>query len=131
MLTFDISITGTEAFLARLTRLEQLTGLEDVLNDEADLLVADEQIYPPELPGQRYIRTGHLRDMTYHNPARRTGGGVEVQVVSGAEYAEQVVGENQAPAFAGRWRKFKKVAEDRMPRIRASVQAAVYRLWGR
>lgn len=130
MLNFSITIDAA-SILTKLTRLEQLDGLEATLNDEADLLVADEQQYPPELPNQRYARTGHLKNMTYHNPAQRGGNAVTVEMFSDAEYAGAVVGENQASAFAGRWRKFKKVAQDRRPAITAAVRAAVIRLWGR
>lgn len=127
----SITFSGADRILTKLTRLAALDGLEDVLETEADLLVADEQIYPPEVPGQTYVRTMHLRDMTYHNPAQRSSSTIEVEVVSDAHYAEPVVGERQKPAFAGRWRKFRKVAEDRAPRIRAAMQAAVLALWRR
>lgn len=130
MLSFSITIDAGP-ILAKLTRLEQLDGVEAALDSEADLLVTDEQQYPPELPNQRHVRTDHLRDMTYHNPAQRSGNTFEVEVRSDAEYAGAVVGENQKPAFVGRWRKFKKVAQDRKPRITAAVRAAVLRLWGR
>jgi hypothetical protein len=130
MLTFSITIDAG-AILAKLARFEQLDGVEAALNDEADLLVTDEQTYPAEVPGSRYVRTQHLRDMTYHNPAQRSGNTFEVEVRSDAEYAGDVVGEDQKPAFAGRWRKFKKVAQDRKPRIAAAVRAAVLRSWGK
>lgn len=130
MISYSISVDATSV-LSKLAALSRLDGVEDVLNDEADLLVVDEQQYPPERPGQRYQRTEHLKDMTYHNPAKRSGTHFEVEVVSEAEYSPYVVGEQQAPVHAGRWRKFKKVATDRMPHIRAAVQAAVIRSWGR
>lgn len=130
MLTFSITINAA-SILDKLTRFEQLDGVEDVLNDEADLLVTDEQTYPPEVAGSRYTRTEHLKDMTYHNPAQRSGNTFTVETFSDAEYAGHVVGENQAPMHAGRWRKFKKVAQDRKPGIRAAVRAAVLKSWGK
>lgn len=130
MLSFSITIDAN-AILGKLTRLEQFEGIEAVLNDEADLLVTDEQTYPAEVAGSRYVRTQHLKDMTYHNPAARSGNVFTVEVFSDAHYAGAVVGENQAPVHAGRWRKFKKVAQDRKPGIAAAVRAAVLRSWGR
>jgi hypothetical protein len=130
MIGFSVTVDAGSV-LAKLAALESLAGVEDALNDEADLLVADEQQYPAEVPGQRYVRTDHLKDMTYHHPAQRSGNTIFVDVASDAEYAGAVVGEDQAPAFAGRWRKFKKVATDRKPRIAAALQAAIIRSWGR
>lgn len=130
MIGFSITVDAGSV-LAKLARLEQLDGLEDALNDEADLLVADEQQYPPERPGQRYVRTDHLKDMTYHTKAQRSGNTISVDAVSEAHYAAHVVGEDQSPVHAGRWRKFKKVATDRKPRIAAALQAAIIRSWGK
>lgn len=128
MISFSITIDAASV-LRKLTALERLDGVGAALNDEADLLVTDEQQYPPELPNQQYVRTNHLRDMTYHNPAQRSGNSFEVDAISEAEYAGAVVGEQQGKAFAGRWRKFKKVAEARRPGIGAAVRAAVLKAW--
>lgn len=128
-MTFSISV-DVNAILAKLIRLEQLDGVADALDSEADLLVTDEQTYPPELPNQRYVRTYHLRAMTKRSAVQRSGSVVSVAITSEAEYAGAVVGENQKPAFVGRWRRFKKVAQDRVPGIRAAVHAAVIRSWG-
>jgi hypothetical protein len=130
VITYSIAIDAT-SILGKLTRLEQLDGVEAALNDEADLHVTDAQTYPPEVAGSRYVRTQHLKDMTYHNPAQRSGQTFSVEVFSDAHYAGAVVGENQTKPFAGRWRKFKKVAQDRKPGIAAAVRAAVIRSWGR
>lgn len=130
MLTFSVTIDAA-SILAKLTRFEQLDGVEAVLNDEADLLVTDEQTYPAEVAGSRYRRTEHLKDMTYHNPSQRSGSTFTVEVFSDAAYAGAVVGDDQAPVHAGRWRKFKKVAQDRKPGISAAVRAAVLRSWGK
>jgi len=130
MLNVSVTINAT-SILAKLTRLEQLDGVEAALNDEADLLVADEQQYPPELPNQQYVRTFNLRNQTRRQPAKRSGTAFEVTIESGADYASEVVGARQRAAFVGRWRLFKVVALAHLPRIRAAVQAAVLRSWGR
>jgi hypothetical protein len=130
MISFSITIDATSV-LSKLTRLEQFDGVEGALNDEADLIVDDERQYPPELPNQRYVRTFNLRDQTRARAARRSGSGYEVEVESGADYASEVVGAKQRSAFVGRWRLFKVVAQAHVPALRARVQAAVIKSWGR
>jgi hypothetical protein len=130
MISYSITVNAASV-LAKLARLELLDGVEDALNTEADLIVADEQQYPPELPNQRYVRTFNLRDKTRKLPARRGSGGFDVTIESGADYASEVVGAKQRQAFVGRWRLFKTVALEHLPALRARVQSAVVRSWGK
>lgn len=129
MFGFDITITGDAAVLAKLAALARLDGVEAILNDEADTIIALGQDYPPERPGQKYVRTFDIRDSYRKEPVKRSGQAIEITIVNESEHAEPVIGRDQAPIHQGRWKKLKTIGEERLSVIRTAVQAAVVKSW--
>lgn len=114
---------------ARIGRLASLGGLEGELEAEADAILPALKAYPPERAGQKYTRSYRFRDSWNKGQARRTGGGVELDLTNPTPYGPLLVGDNQARMHVDRWWKLRKVAEDRQGELRGRVQRWAIRTW--
>ena len=128
MLTFG-PWQGIDTVRARLEALAELRGLDTELESEGDLIVQEAQVYPPEKPNQRYIRTFLLRDSWRRKAATRSRGRVTVDVENPVFYSQDVMGENQDLEFRGRWKRLRTIGEGRIGPIRARAQAWALRTW--
>lgn len=120
---------GIDDAIARITRLASLAGLESELEAAADEILPDLKTYPPERPGQKYVRTFELRDTWRKSEAQRVVSAVSVNITNPTEYGPFVQGDDQAEVHRGRWSTVKKIADDRRGAVRARVQAWVLRTW--
>lgn len=96
MLSFDVS--GTPENLRRLETLEHTIDTTPPLSDINDAVLPILRQYPPELPNQRYVRTG-----TLGRGWRGSAAGQVVTLENPVAYAGAVYGPNQRAIFAGRW----------------------------
>lgn len=116
---FDKVVTNPFASIISSTLIRELA---EVQKRWADKLVVKFQKYPPERPGQLYIRTFTLQAAWNIEGPQFTGGDMVTTVFNDAEdkrgrdYAQYVVGndigdmQNQA-YHAGRWSLFRKEVE--------------------
>jgi len=113
----------------RMRRLKQLEGINTELEAAADdIVIPNAQIYPPERANQTYIRTFYLRESWGRSSAQRTGHGWRVVVRNTADYASDVVGEDQGYYFVNRWRTINRIRDENLPAVRARLAGAVRRL---
>ena len=117
MLSFDVS--GAGETLAHLATIERVIDTTPPLSELGDAALPILRQYPPERPGQKYVRTGRLG----RGWAARAGGSV-VQLENPVEYAGAVYGPDQRAAFAGRWPQVAELAQRATPAV-----VAVYREW--
>lgn len=96
MLSFDVS--GAPDTLRRLETLERTIDTTPPLSDLNDAVLPILRQYPPELPNQRYVRTG-----TLGRGWRGSAAGQVVTLENSVAYAGAVYGPNQRAIFAGRW----------------------------
>lgn len=120
---------GMEEVQRRLSALAGMRGLDTELEAAADDILPTVRAYPPELPNQRYRRTFTLRDAWRRNAARRTGRSVVVDLGNPIEYGPDVMGDNQEPAFRGRWKPLRQIGQEQRGAVRARVQAWALRTW--
>lgn len=128
MLSFG-SWQGMDAVQTRLDALRQFQGFDSEFEAEGDEIVREAQIYPPEKPNQRYVRTFDLQGAWRRGDAARRGRTIEMVVANAMEYASDVMGDNQDQEFRGRWRKLRTIAEDRRGAIRSRAQAWALKVW--
>lgn len=124
--------SSIDAVRRRLLRLRALEGLESELASAVDDdALPDIRTYPPELPGQRYVRTYRLRESWKRGAVQRLGRALRVVVRSEIGYARWVVGDRtQAPIHQGRWRTQSELRASIEPRIRARLARALKRMAG-
>lgn len=120
---------GIEEAQRRIMRLASLSGLESELETGADTIVEEAQIYPPERPGQRYVRKERLKRAWRRGDARRDGGSLVVNVTNDTPYGLFVQGDEQAEIHRGRWKKLRTIGEEKRSAIRARAQAWAIRTW--
>jgi hypothetical protein len=96
----------------RILRTEGLVVLEETVDFAADLIIDLAKLYPPEPPGTRYGRTGHLRDS--FEKETYTGILEAVAIVRNtATYASHVIGkgtQTKVSKDAG-WNTLEDIAE--------------------
>lgn len=117
MITIDI--TGDRATTTRITTIETAIDSTPPLDTISDAAMPILREYPPERPGQRYVRTGRLG-----RGWRAQAAGSVITLDNPVDYAGAVYGPNQRAAFAGRWPQKAQQVAAIQPRV---VEA--YRAW--
>lgn len=117
MLSFDVS--GAPETLRRLETIERTIDTTPPLSELNDAVLPILRLYPPELPGQRYQRTGRLGQGW-----RGSAAGQVVTLENPVDYAGAVYGPNQRPIFAGRWPRLSELRTRVLP-----VALSIYREW--
>lgn len=120
---------GIEDAMRRIGKLAAMDGLDAELEAAGDTIVSAAQVYPPERPGQRYVRTYQLRGGWKRTAARRSSRTIEVDVDNPVEYGPFVQGEDQAPIHQNRWKRLRAIGDDKRGEIRARVGAWALRTW--
>lgn len=113
-----VEVEGLDRLLRILGNLETVRRRMDEPTRAANaLLLKRAQHYPPELPGQRYVRTFRLRNSWQQRVVMQ--GDVLGTVESvGVKYAPYVQShEDQAQIHRGRWDTEKLIAEQEQPNI--------------
>lgn len=132
MIDLTYTITGVDAVLRDLAgiRLDAIKGdVTDILDD----IALDAAHYPPELPGQRYIRTGDLgRGWTDSVPLMQGDATSLLAVLTNSvSYGPEVMGaEDQRAIFVGRWRTTEQIMAAWEVRTAQRIEAAMERLIG-
>jgi hypothetical protein len=130
MITIRTSVKNVDAVVQVLGRV-QLDSLQRDVGDAMDLIAADAADYPPELPNQRYIRTGNLgRGWTDGNTLFQ-GGPTMLEAVreNSVEYAPDVMGAaDQKAIFAGRWRTNEQLMDAWEARVAQMVEDGLDRI---
>lgn len=99
-----IVVANLEEEIAALGRVQGALPLMPYLTAGADLLIMDARTYPPELPNQRYVRTGDLGAGWRREVAALTPRLIALDVVNLVPYGPRVQGDDDQEApFAGRW----------------------------
>ena len=113
--------TGLTEALRFLETLQR-PDLSDVLSQESKRIVKVAQVYPPEHPGQRYVRTFNLRDNWNPIPPARVGGGWAAGAENDTSYASDVMGDTQAFIHQNRWRTDDAIAEAEEPNVASAIE---------
>jgi hypothetical protein len=87
----------------------------------------DLQEYPPELPNQKYKRTGNLKRSWMYAVLSPTS----AEIGNVATYAGWVQGEDQAAIHVGRWQKMREIGEEALELFVSKLSAKVGRVWTR
>ena len=90
-------------------------------------LIADAQLYPPELPNQQYQRTFTLQ-AGWGDPLliQRDSSGVTISAINTVEYSDDVqTAGQQKPSFDGRWRTTEMIATDGEPQVVAAIDRII------
>ena len=90
-------------------------------------LVADAQLYPPELPNQRYERTGDLGEGWNDGLlVQHAGDTTTISAINTVPYADDVQVEGQQDKFfVGRWTPIEQIATNREPDVTAIIDRSV------
>ena len=81
--------------------------------------------YPPQRPGQTYIRTGNLASRWAAEPI----GAGAVAIVNRADYAGWVVGDEQAGVHQGRWWQARPIIEEDIPNLTRQLSEDIEKVW--
>lgn len=130
MINLSYKVTGTEAILRQLESI-RLDALKGDVSSLLDDIAADAAHYPPELPNQRYVRTGDLgRGWTDSTPLFQGDATSLLAVLTNSvSYGPEVMGvEDQRAIFAGRWRNTDQIVTAWEDRAAAQIEAALGRL---
>lgn len=130
----DITFTGDGVIKTKLNRLTLATEKLKTVDVRRELIAAKDEarIYPSELPGQKYVRTG-----TYNRSFRFAGSAGKYQIKSdavqkGRHYTPFVGGyadgTGQAQIHAGRWTLIKDAVERAMDRVRRMAEEEFNRI---
>jgi len=130
VINLTYKVTGADAILHMLDgiRLDAIKGdvsslLDDIATDAAN--------YPPELPNQRYVRTGDLgRGWTDSTPMMQGDANSLLAVLTNSVgYGPEVMSAaDQRAIFAGRWRTTDKIMDAWEDRAAARIEAALGKL---
>jgi hypothetical protein len=95
------------------------TVMGDIVTDLAD--------YPPERPGQRYVRTGDLGRGWTQTPQRfaAQGAAIALRVTNPVPYAQYVQGQKQAWMHKGRWDTVQAVLDHNRSAIVKAGETAI------
>lgn len=114
---FDIKFSGERLIDAKFRQLEDIGTYHRPMQDSTRLLQHEMQIYPPELPNQKYIRTFALRRGWFTRETVQ-GGDLVGEVGNAVRYAPQVQEvEEQKPIHQGRWQTTRSVLQEQTARI--------------
>lgn len=113
--------TGLAEAAALFARL-QAPDLSEVLSRESKRIAKVASIYPPEHPGQRYVRTFNLRDNWNPIPPVRIGGAWAAGAENDTSYASDVMGETQQPVHQNRWRTVDAIAAAEEDNVASAVE---------
>lgn len=112
MAAFEIVITGDRATVVRLAALEQAIDTTPPLDAISAAALPILREYPPELPNQRYQRTGRLGRGWQAQAA-----GSVITLDNPVDYAGAVYGPQQRRIFAGRWPQRPQQVAAILPRV--------------
>lgn len=119
-------ITGAREIVAELQTL-QLSTLADRLESLLRAIASDAADYTkaPELPGQRYVRTGNLAGgWEGSDPVFQVSGDTLMgSVTNSVDYADAVMGDGQEEIFAGRWRTVDTIADEWEERVAQRIES--------
>jgi len=131
MISYRVKVTGVEPVIKELQgfRLDRLAGVVDGV---LDLIAADAAEYPPELPGQRYIRTGDLgrgwtngQTLFPHKDATQ----LEAVRTNSVDYAPYVMGDtDQAAVHSGRWQTDQQIMDAWESRVAQLIEDALVKV---
>lgn len=126
MPSFELIISGDRQTVARLTTIETAIDTTPPLDaiGAASLPIVRE--YPPELPNQRYVRTGRLG-----RGWQASAAGSVITLDNPVDYAGAVYGPNQRAAFAGRWPQRPQQVAAILPRVLEAYRTWVQAIVGR
>lgn len=118
-----IDASAITAGIASLQRLETITPLLPYLEAGGDILITDARTYPPELPNQRYVRTGDLGDGWRRQVVSSSPTLIALDVFNPVPYGPYVMGaDDQTAPFVGRWSTIEALAQDAEDRIAAMLE---------
>lgn len=119
-------ITGAKEIVAELQTL-QLSALDDRLESLLRAIASDAADYSkaPELPGQRYVRTGDLAaGWEGSDPVFQVSGETLMgSVTNSVDYADAVMGDEQEAIFEGRWRTVDTIADEWEERVAQRIES--------
>ena len=106
VISIAYTVSGVEAVLADLARIKPENAGAIVVDYLRDTLAPDAATYPPELPNQRYVRTGTLRRGWLEAEPTVSASGTDLLAVleNSTTYGDYVMGDAQAAVHQGRWR---------------------------
>lgn len=114
--------------IAALERATDPSALSAAFREALKAVKANAQIYPPELPGQRYVRTYVLRDGWQYSEPQATPDGLRGDVYNDVPYAPDVMGPGTQEAFfIDRWRTTDDIADEMAGMVEAILEAAYRR----
>lgn len=128
MTTVKIDVVGDDVVKTKLKKVALAVDDISKTDIKRELIAAKDEarIYPSEIPGQKYIRTG-----TYNRSFRFTGSGGTYTIKSdavlkGRHYTQYVGGlpdgTGQAKIHAGRWTLIKDAIDRALERIKAEAE---------
>ncbi len=128
----EYTITGDAAVLAKLRTLEQTITNAVPLEDVAKAALPILRIYPPELPGQKYVRTEDLKRGWQYGAPMASANGKVIHLFNPVDYAPPVYSDmNQAPIHQNRWKTVSELRDQIRPDIITAFQAWVKGVLGR
>lgn len=99
-----ISIDGVDETLRRLSKYQGVGMFVRPMNQSIKILEKEMKVYPPTLPGQKYVRTGKLQQSWVSPPLELGTDTVRGKVGTNREYAPWVQSRRfQARIHRGRW----------------------------
>lgn len=121
----EYSISGDAQVQAHLTQLiSTLRYADEPLTQAAQASLPTLRIYPPELPGQRYVRTGNLGRGWQYGGAQHEPDGASLHIFNAVPYAPDVYGDtSQRAVFAGRWLTRSQLVAQIRPIVVATFEA--------
>lgn len=128
----DISLTGADEAL-RLLQQVRLSAFQSTLADILEDMAKDAATYPPELPNQRYQRTGNLgRGWTDSIPTMALQGNTLMAILENSvSYGPDVMSiDAQRPIFQGRWRVTDQIMAAWEERAAARVESRLGEIIG-
>lgn len=121
-----IEIHGDAAVLGKLRTLEQVLSTAPLLEDVAKAALPTLRIYPPELPNQKYQRTGNLGRGWQYGAASSSANGRVIQLFNPVDYAPPVYSDSsQQAAFQGRWPTRSELTDQIRPEVIAAFHVWV------
>jgi hypothetical protein len=117
----DVTPTITD-----LERLRDISPLAPDMLAAADVVITDARTYPPELPDQRYVRSGDLGDGWDRQISIAGPTLLVVDITNPTPYGPYVQGdEEQAPVHMGRWKTETQLLDGAADRIAEILEAGV------
>ena len=132
MISISYTVKGAEDIIRQLDGI-RLDAIKGDVSDLLDDIAADAANYPPELPSQRYVRTGDLGRGWTDSVPMLSGDATSLLAVltNSVPYGPEVQGtEDQKSIFAGRWRTTDQIVSAWEERAAQRIEAALGRLIG-